>query len=106
MQQTTISVSGLALGVQQIAVAAADPLHTAFTATTHIGLFHPFTLLIPEVFEAAAGDRCCLYCLRNHAVTSCVIHKLATWHRAAGNPVVPECETRPVKTHQIGRAHV
>ena len=57
-----MDMAGLAFYVEQLPITAHETLHATFTTAPDVGLFHPFTALIPEVIEAVLGSEvrsCC-----------------------------------------------
>ncbi|MNP54946.1 hypothetical protein D3C76_1495450 [compost metagenome] len=83
VQPASIDMPGLALGIQQLATRCMDTLYATFSATTYIGLFHPFATLAPEILEAIVGRVLRFRYLFNcHAVTSFAKYIRATWRRA------------------------
>jgi hypothetical protein len=57
---------GLALGIEQLAIAAIDSLYATFSTATDVGFFYPLTAFIPEIVEAVLGSDfrfcCTLHC--------------------------------------------
>ncbi|MNG18149.1 hypothetical protein D3C84_1021840 [compost metagenome] len=58
VHQTAVDMADLALGIEHLATFIVQPLHTTFTTPALVGLFHPLTLLLPEMVELACC-RCC-----------------------------------------------
>ncbi len=60
MAQAAIEMADLALDVSQSPVGQLQALHAAFSATTHVGGFHPVTRGVPPTIET-------LFALRHDA---------------------------------------
>ncbi|MCY1177149.1 hypothetical protein D9M73_174460 [compost metagenome] len=57
-----MDMAGLAFYVEQLPITAHQALHATLTTAPDVGLFHPFSALIPEEIESVLGGQarsCC-----------------------------------------------
>jgi hypothetical protein len=57
-----MDMAGLAFYVEQLTITAHETLHATLATAPDIGLFHPFSALIPEVIESVLGGDACSCC--------------------------------------------